>query len=388
MSRLKAVFKKELKDSMRDRRALMVAMLPAIFGPVLMMLLLSSAADTVSEADDLTLPVIGREHAPDLVAYLERNDIRIVDFEGDAKSEIQAKNVSAILSIPEDYGEKFEGFQPASVQLFGDESLDKSKVAMRRATRLIEAYGRNIGAFRLMLRGVNPTVASPVQLEIRDFSTPSSRAAQVLATMQMLMLMAAFFGGAGAAIDTTAGERERSSLEPLLMHPVSSLEIMGGKWITVTIYAILATLLAVLSTAITLEFVSLEALGVDPKLTVGMQVALFVMLIPMAFLASSTQMLASLFAKTFKEAQTYLGLLTLLPIIPVMFTMFRDVKTAAWMYWVPIMGQQQLMTSVMRGEDMAAIDFAAAAFVTAGLALGFFAVLTRLLRSERVVYGG
>jgi sodium transport system permease protein len=137
-----------------------------------------------------------------------------------------------------------------------------------------------------------------------------------------------------------------------------------------------------------LRFISLEALGVDPKLTTGMQFAIFSMLIPMAFLASSAQMLVSLFAKTFKEAQTYLGLLTLLPILPVMFTMFRDVKSAAWMFWVPIMGQQQLMTSVMRGESITAIDFTITAIVTLALAAVLFATLAKLLRSERVVYGG
>ena len=98
--------------------------------------------------------------------------------------------------------------------------------------------------------------------------------------------------------------------------------------------------------------------------------------------------MGSLFAKTFKEAQTYLGMLTLLPAVPVMFTMFRDVKSAAWMYWVPIMGQQQLMTSVMRGENMAPVDFVITAIVTTAFAFGLFAILTRLLRSERVVYGG
>lgn len=156
MSRFKVVFRKELMDSGRDRRAWMVAMLPAILGPVLMMLLLSSAADIRSQADDLVLPVIGRENAPDLVAYLEKNDIQIEEFVGDPKTEIQAKNASVILSIPEDFVEKFESFEPASVQLFGDESLEKSDVAVRRVSQLINAYGNSIGTLRLLLRGVNP----------------------------------------------------------------------------------------------------------------------------------------------------------------------------------------------------------------------------------------
>lgn len=388
MSGLVTVFKKELKDSLRDRRALMVAMLPAIFGPLLMMLLLSSVAETRRETDDLTLAVIGRRHAPDLIEYLEENGILIEEFQGDPKTEIQAKNVDVILEVAEDFGQRFAAFQPAPVQLFADESLAKSDRASDRIARLIGTYSRSIGALRLMVRGVNPTVASPVLLQRRDFSTRKSRASKILASLQMLILMAAFFGAAGVAIDTTAGERERNSLEPLLVHPLTSREIMGGKWITVSIYGALATLLVVVSTAACLEFFSLEALGVDPKLTAGMQIRILALLLPMVFFASAAQMLASLFAKTFKEAQTYLGLLTLLPMLPVMFTMFRDVNTAYWMYLVPIMGQQQLITSVMRGEGMDLLGFLTTVAVTTAGALLIFGILSRLLRSERVVYGG
>lgn len=388
MNRFLTVLRKEIKDSARDRRALMAAMLPAIFGPLLMVFLFSSVAKTRSEAEDLTLPVIGRDNASDLIRYLEENDIVIETFEGNPKTEIQAKNKAVILAVPGDYGEKFSAFEPAEVQLFADNSLDKSRLASRRIQALISNYSARIGALRLIVRGVNPTVASPVRLETRDFSTHEARASKILGSLQMLLLMAAFFGGAPFAIDTTAGERERNSLEPLLVHPVTSLQIMSGKWITVVLYGLLASLIVVISTATALEYASLEALGVDPKLTLGMQVSTFLLLVPMALLASSAQMLASLFAKTFKEAQTYLGMLTLAPALPVMFVMFKDLKTASWMYLVPLLSQQQLLTSVMRGEGTNPLDSLTAAVVTTAVALGIFAVLTRLLRSERVVYGG
>ncbi len=388
MSGLFVVLKKELKDSTRDYRALMVAMLPAIFGPVLMMFMLSQAAKTRSEADDLALAVIGQQYAPDLISFLETNDVQIEAFEGDPRTEIRERNVTVILSIPEDYSERFEAFESVPVQLLADQSLDKSQLAARRARRLINSYNRSIGSMRLMTRGVNPSIAVPIRLETQDFATATARASRILASLQMIMLMAAFFGGAGVAIDTTAGERERKSLEPLLVHPLTSFQIMGGKWLTVATFGLLATLVAVISTAAVLKAFSLEALGVDPKLTLEMQVAIFALLIPMALFASSLQMVVSLFAKTFKEAQSYLGLLTLLPMLPIVVTMFRDVKTAPWMYTVPILGQQQLVTSVMRGEGMEASQFLTTAGVTTVAALGIFFALVRLLRSERVVYGG
>ncbi len=384
----RVMFAKELKDSLRDRRAMMVAMLPAIFGPVLMMLMLSSVAKSRSEAEGLTLQVIGQQHAPDLVEFLRRNDFILEDFEGDPKTEIQAKNVSVILEIPSDFAATFERSEPASVILYADRSLDKSEIASGRVEVAIQTYSREIGAMRLMIRGINPTVASAVAIQSKDFSTRTARAGRIFGALQMLMLMAAFFGGAGVAIDTTAGERERKSLEPLLVHPLSSWQIVAGKWVTVAVFGATATLLSVLSTAVALRLFSLQSLGIDPQMTVNMQLSLFVMLLPLALFASSAQMLVSLFGKTFKEAQTYLGLLNLLPMLSVMLTMFRELKTEMWMYLVPIFGQQQLMTSVLRGEGMDPSGLLASVVVTTVVALVILTLLARLLRSERVVYGG
>ena len=388
MSGLWVVFKKEAIDALRDRRALMVAMLPALLGPLAMITMLSTAAETHSDAEEVTLGVIGQEHAPDLIEYLQKNDVVIEEFSGDPKTEIQGRNIEVVLSIPEDYGESFEGFERANVELFADYSLEKSDIAGDQVRDLIRTYSQEIGALRLMVRGVDPGIVSPVGILNRDFSTRTSRAGMLLNTLQLILLMAAFFGGAGVAIDTTAGERERKSWEPLLVHPMSSLQIAGGKWMTVALFALVASVLSVLSTATALSFFSLEALGVDPKLTGAMQLSIVALQIPMVLFASSIQMLVSLFSKTFKEAQAYLGLLTLLPMLPVMITMFKDVKTATWMYFVPIAGQQQLMTSVMRGDGMEISGYLVAAAVTGGLAMVIFGILAKLLRSERVVFGG
>lgn len=388
MRGFKAIFKRELKDSIRDHRALAVAMLMPIFGPILMLALFSSIFNSRLSSDNMELPVIGRDNAPDLIAFLEADDIDIVDFVGDPKSEVQAKNVDVVLSIPEDFGEKFAGFQPAPVQLFVDQSFDKSSTAARRVRRLIERYGDNIGNYRLMLRGVAPAVTQPVAVEIRDFSTRKSRAAQILASLQMMMLLAAFIGGSSLAMDSTSGERERHSFEPLLVHPVSSAAIIGGKWTAVTLYSLTACLLSVVITAVGLEYVSMEGAGFDPHLSLPMQAGLFLALIPLALMASSLQMLTSLFAKTFKEAQTYIQLINLLPMLPIFIVTFREMKSADWMYLVPILGQQQLMTTIMRGEVVSTMNFVLASVITGALAFAMLAVLIRLLRSERIVYGG
>lgn len=386
-NRVKAIFKKEIKDSMRDRRALMMSMLPALLAPVLMAFMFHMIAKTKVSTEDLTVQVIGQQNAPDLIGFLKDQDVTFENYSGTPKEDIQSEKFQLVLEIPEDYSEKFSKSEPAIVYVHSDVSLDKSRAVQRRLSRLLQTYGNSIGAMRLMVRGVNPKIARAVIVEDKDYSTDASRAGQILAGLQMIILMAAFFGSAPTAIDTTAGERERKSLEPLLVHPLSSMQIMLGKYFTVVSFGMLATIISVVMTATALNFVSLKSLGVDPKLTMGMQIDIIVMLIPMALLAASLQMLTSLFAKSFKEAQSYLGFISFIPMATVFATMIGGAKAADWMFAVPVLGQQQLLSNVLRGEGMDLVNLAMTVGVTVLLTIIIVTVLTRLLRSERVVYG-
>lgn len=388
MNLIKAILKKELKDSFRDRRAIMVAILPALLAPVLMAFMFHMLAKTKVSTEELVVPVIGQQHAPDLIRFLEQKHISFKDYQGSAKQDIQDENVKLVLEIPDDYAENFDNFKPAIVYIHADGSMDKSRSASRRLKQLIREYGSTIGSMRLIIRGVNPAITKAVVAQDKDYSTDASRAGQILAGLQMFILMAAFFGSAPVAIDTTAGERERRSLEPLLVHPLSSLQIMLGKWFTVVTFGLIATIISVVTTAIALDYISLKSLGLDPKLTLNMQLSIILLLIPSALFAASLQMLTSLFAKSFKEAQSYLGLLTFIPMAPVIATMIGGAKAADWMYTVPILGQQQLLYSVLRGEGLELIPFITASAVTLLVSLVIVTILTRLLRSERVVYGG
>ena len=317
MSLFKAVFKKELRDSLRDRRAIMISLLPALFAPILMAAMFHFMVQTRVSTNEITVPIIGMENAPDLIQYLERNEVKFEAYEGNPKSDIQNKNVKIVMEIPDDFEENFAKSRPAIIYIHSDGSLDKSRADDRRISGLINQYSRTIGNMRLMIQGVNPQIASAVTISDKDYSTDESRAGQILAGLQMFILMAAFFGSAPTAIDLTAGERERNSLEPLLVHPLTSGNIMLGKWLTVVTFGFLATLISVVVTAIAFEFVSLKAAGIDPKLTVGMQISMILLLIPNAMFAAGLQMLTSLFAKSFKEAQSYLGFLVFIPMVPV-----------------------------------------------------------------------
>ena len=387
MNRFLAVLKKELKDSIRDRRSIMVASLGTILFPILIVFMFHAIAQQFDTEENQILAVIGKQHAPDLIAYLEKNDIIIEEFSGDPKTAIQNREFEVVLKITPNYNQDFSHLKPGVVQLMADTSMSKSAQASERIEKVISSYSMTIGGLRLLIRGVDPSITTAVKIESQDFSTPQGRAGMIFGSLQMMILMAAFLGASAVAIDTTAGERERKSLEPLLVHPLSSLQILAGKWTTVVFYAALSIFIAIISTSVALHFASLKPMGLDPQISLTMVMSLFALMLPVALFAASILMLTSLFAKTFKEAQSYVGFIIILPMLPAMIMPLVNVKSVIWMYFVPVLGQQQLLDKVLRGEnlDMMPVLFASASSIA--IALAIFMVLTHLLRSERVVYG-
>jgi len=388
VNKLWAVFKKELRDSSRDRRSILASLAFSFFGPVLMAIAFGVIAQKQAETEELKLAVIGIDNAPDLIQFIEGKGIKPFAFEEDAKSAIQERKFEVVLEIDQNFSDNFSNSIPAQVKLLTDYSIEKSARAAGRVKAVIAGYNEGIGSLRLMARGVNPAITKPVKLESNDYSTPQGRSALILGGLQIFLLMAAFVGSTGVAIDTTAGERERHSLEPLLVHPVSSVSILAGKWLTTSLYGMLAVVLTMLVTTLVFPFVPLKSLGVDLNLGLSMQLSIVALALPLALFAAAIQMLTSLYAKSFKEAQSYLSIMIMVPMLPVMAMQLLSLKSATWMYLVPVLGQQQLLTDVMRGDGLAPLNYFLASGMTSLLALATVVFLTRLLRTERVVYGG
>ncbi len=388
MNRFWAVFKKELRDSSRDRRSILASLAFSFFGPVLMAIAFGVIAHKQAETEELKLAVIGIEFAPDLIQFMQQHGIETSRLEEDAKTAIQQRKIEVALEIDQDFLENFSKSSPARVKLLTDYSIEKSARAARRVKGVIARYNESIGSLRLMVRGINPAITTPVKLASNDYSTPQGRSALILGGLQIFLLMATFVGSTGVAIDTTAGERERHSLEPLLVHPVSSVSILAGKWLTTSLYGMLAVVLTLLVTTVVFPFVPLRSLGVDLNLGLSMQLSIVALAIPLALFAAAVQMLTALYAKSFKEAQSYLSIMIMVPMLPVMAMQLLSLKSATWMYLVPVLGQQQLLTDVMRGDGLAPLNYFLASGMTSVLALATVMYLSRLLRTERVVYGG
>ena len=219
LARVLAVARKEIVDIARDRRSALLTLTPAIAGPLFLVLMLHLVATQSDKSRELSLPVAGREHAPALIAFLERQQVSIVQAPANYEERVREGDLDVVLDIDPKFGADVANGKPGIVRLVYDRSRDRARAAIDRTEALLRAFNREWGRARLLLRGVSPDVANPLSLDARDVATPQSSGSIVLFLVAYYGLFASLIGGMAMALDATAGERERASLEPLLGRP-------------------------------------------------------------------------------------------------------------------------------------------------------------------------
>ncbi len=381
------VFRKEMKDHLRDRRSVVSAFVSPLIGPFIFAVMFTLMASWFREGKSLEVSVLGREHAPSLMAFLQRHGAELKDAPTDYEALIQAGKLDSVLIIPADYGKDFTEGHTAAVQLVVDNSRNEARATVRRLSQLLEAYSGMLGAQRLFARGVAPELAMPVRVDEVDLSTPERMAANVLNIIPIFLVFAAFMGGMNVAIDTMAGERERGSLEPLLLNPVQRGAVVLGKWLTTVVLACAAIGVCLAAFLLAVGRVPLQDLGVKAHFDAVAVFGMLATVVPLAFFASAGQMLVSTYARSFKEAQTYIQLLLLLPMVPGMLLAVSPIQSQPWMYLIPVFSQQLLIGEVMRGQAVGALPFLLGALGCAAAAALCLRLTTRLLSQERIIFG-
>ena len=263
---VRTVWRKEMVDALRDRRSLMTALLYPVLMPLMITVMFGALARLESSERPLETPVVGREHAPNLVAWLEEQGVVVVDPPDDPDAAVRDGDVDLVLVIDEEYGEQFRSVQPAVVRIVHDSSRTASRTSIGRARNLLRAYSNQVALLRLMARGVSPGVMQAVRVDDLDLATPAQSAARFFSMLPMFLILASFIGGLNVAIDTTAGERERRSLEPLLVNPVSRAALTAGKWLTTSVFGLASAWLTLVTFLLMMRFVPLEQLGVQLSL--------------------------------------------------------------------------------------------------------------------------
>jgi sodium transport system permease protein len=289
--------------------------------------------------------------------------------------------------VPEDFDERYLAGDSAKVEVVYDDSRTDSGPAIRQAERLLRAFSRETGTLRMVARGVSPDLAEPVKVEHVNTATPRQKGAFLLFLIPMFAILSPLLGGMTLAIDSTAGERERGSLEPLLANPVPTTQLVAGKWLAAWTFASGVAVLTLTGFVLAAVFYAQKKLAA--MITFGWpELAQFVAVtVPFAAMTAALQMLICTYGRSYREAQTYVSYLaTVASFVPVI-VLFSGMKDAVWQLAVPVLGQQMVLARVVRGDVLAAIDYTLPAAVALAVAALCIALVSRLLREERIIFG-
>lgn len=388
MRTLITVFKKEALDNVRDRRTLASALIMGpLFGPILFAFVINLSIER--SLDDVervtTLPVIGREHAPNLLRFLESRNIDIIDGPTSRDAAIEAVRTGAhdvIVLIPAEFGAQLAGSIPARVELITDQANTQADREARRVRGALRAYNQQLAAIRLSARGLSPLVLRPLNIDEVDMSTPSGRSVILLGMMSYFFIFALLMGGMYLAIDTTAGERERGSLEPLLALPVTREQLLFGKIAATCLFMALSLALSLTSFYFALKFMPLEQLGMTPNFGPATVVAAFFVLAPFILLGAAIMTLVASFTKSYREAQTWLSVMMLAPTLPILIVSILTLRPRLEFMFVPSLSQHLLLVDMVKNEPLNVLHVA----ISVGSTLFFGVLLTwicaRLYRRE------
>lgn len=385
---LRLVFAKELLDHFRDRRALLTTLfMGPLFGPIIFGFVITLSLNK-SISDDTTileLPIIGAEHAPNLVSFLSSENIDqgvTPESRERALDDVKAGELDVVLVIPEQFGEELADAIPARVELIYDRSDDEGRREADRVADALRAYSQEIMTMRLLMRGVSPATLRALNVDRIDVSTPSGRSAMLLGMLSYFFIFAMLMGGMPLSIDATAGERERGSLEPLLCLPVTRDRLILGKILAACVFMMISLSISLCAFAVALNFMPLEKLGMTPNFGPQAVVTAFAMLVPFVLLGASLMTLVASFTKSYKEAQSWLSVVLLAPTMPILIVSILNVRSATELMLIPSLSQHLLLVDLIKNEPVALLNVGLSVVSTLVYGIAAAWVCARLYRRE------
>jgi sodium transport system permease protein len=382
------VFRKELIDALRDRRTWLIVLASSLLaGPASLLLIASFVASAEESAARREVIIANADAAPTLVGFLRRNGATITPAPDDYRDQLRTGRLqNAVVVIPVDFEERLAGGEMLRLDVVFDETASRAQPAVRTTIALLRGYNRELGMQRMLARGVSPQLLQPIEIEEVNLAGSRARGAQLLFLVPWLALLGAVVGAISVAIDVTAGERERGSLEPLLMNPVSTASIVFGKWAVAATCSAAVVLLTLAGFTTALQFVRSENLAALMQFGAP-EVGLFIaLLLPFSAMVAAINMLAATYGRSHKEAQTYASYITMVvnfvPILPLILT----IRDAPWQLAVPALAQQTVLMRALRGETYGTVDIVLPSAIALGLTAVALAAQARLLRDERIVF--
>ena len=350
------VYGKEIVDALRDRRTLVVVLLSSVLlGPLVLIALSGLVASFEARAEKREVFVLGIEHAPSLRNFLERQSSVVRDAPPDYEAQLRTAVLGdPVVVVPADFETALVRGEVPVLELVSDSANKQAESGTGRVHRLLQAFGRERATVNLALRGVSADLLEPLEVQERDLASTQTRATQLTGMLPFFVMMAVLYGALSAALDTTAGERERGSLEPLLMNPTDPLALVLGKWGAVATVAMLIAVLSCLSFIPAQWLLRSDTLQALFQFGVREALMFLLVLLPFAAALSAVLMAVAIRCKSVKEAQANASLVVLLVSLLPLVNVFNLGGEAAWHLWVPALAQNTLMTRVLKGEELSA----------------------------------
>ncbi len=382
------VAKKELTDHMRDKRTtLLVLLLSVAMGPLVLMGIGYFISSIEQKFEKKEVFVQGEANSPELLNFMQRQDMTIKTPKPEFRALIKEGKHDPVLVIPENFSQKLvEG--DAKVELvYDDTRQDAGNAAISVLRGVMRGFNQEVASQRLTARGVSTAILRPVEVENTNLGTAAQRAAALLFIIPWITLIGCVTGCTSMAVDLGAGERERGSLEPLLMTPIAREALVLGKALAVSLYAFGIAILTMIGFALTLKFGNVPGIGGVISLSFQQYVVFFAMLATFAPAMALLQILLSTYGRTFKEGQTYaayaIQVIALLPAV----AMLGQFKDAAWQLFVPVLAQLMVITRILRGETVEVMHYLIPAAINITIFVACVVLIGRLLKQEKIIFG-
>jgi sodium transport system permease protein len=402
LERIKPVWvvaSKELRDVRRDLKSLQVLFFLPLFmvGSFVAMCLFTLSMSKHSQLNieqPLELAVKGAEHFPELIHALQENAIKISTApeansatDTNAQSETQADVIPYRLEIPANARSQFAAGHSIDINLVFDGSKNRDQGALNRIRQVVWGFNQRVGQLRLLTRNVAPELINPVSLHETNLASEEKMAGLFLASIPLLLIITAFLSSSGISADMFAGEREKRTLEALVITSCPSHAFVLGKWLCAWGLTAIAITWQLLLLSLAFAVLPLSELGIRVSVSLGDWLVIWLTLINLGAFACALQVLISLHARNFKDAQMLISLMAAIPVVTLGYTLFTPDFYSAWFNWLPILSHQIIIKTLLTGQSWQLWAFTQSLLASLIPWSLIMLLAQSRLRSARVIYG-
>lgn len=367
------IWLKELRDTVRDRKTLLsMVIMPLLLMPAVIIGMSRYTAWQQAQAAEkpIKIGLVETESVPALRELLRTTPkLDISNLTGDPKIAITDKTVDAVLIIPAGTNAKLAAAEPIALPLLSKSTNTQSPIATSRVSSVVASFSTAVTTQRFAAAGINPSIISPITIAPEDISSQQEVAGFVLGyILPMFIVIWAIAGGQYTAIDVSAGEKERKTLEALLLTPARRIDIVTGKFLAVATVSAISVVLAIVSLYVSLKYAGLSSMSstnisgaataaaaAPANLNISIEPAAVLLMLVVGLLTvavfSSVMLSIAIFANSFKEAQSYIGPAYLVVVLPiVLLNNLSGVAVPLWVFIIPAANGVALFKEVLLGS--------------------------------------